>query len=131
MKRATTTIVGLTLAAGVFGCGESDEDKARSAIEDTYQAFAKVDVEKFCDGLSSDYRPDFEEYYEGKCDEPTIQKALRTASGPGADRIGDPDISKVTINGDEAEAEVNGDDLELVKEDGEWKLDDFDVPGGS
>ena len=31
---------------------------------------------------------------------------------------------------DKAETEVNGDDLEMVKEDGKWKLDDFDIPGG-
>ena len=34
------------------------------------------------------------------------------------------------VEGDTAEATVNGEDLELIDVDGEWKLDDFDVPGG-
>lgn len=120
------------IALAVVGCGggESDEDKVTSAIEDAYSAFADGDAASFCEQLSSDYRGDFEEYYGG-CDNATIGKVLGDVEGAEIDQLENPVIAKVRIRGDSAETAVNGDDLEVIKEGDDWKLDDFDVPGGS
>jgi hypothetical protein len=47
----------------------------------------------------------------------------------GKKALESPEIGAPKVKGDEAYPEVNGDGLEMVREGGEWKLDDFDLPG--
>lgn len=117
-------------AFGALACGsKSDEDKARSAIEDAYSAFAAGDAEAFCEQLSSEYRADFEDYY-GKCENDTIEGLLNDLDEDAIGQLESPDISELAVDGDSAEATVNDDDLEVVNEGDDWRLDDFDIPGG-
>jgi hypothetical protein len=138
VKRASALLIGVALAvAGCGGGGESskpasDEDQIKAAITGAYTSFAKADAEGFCGRLSSDYLPDFEEYYEGKCDEATLQKILTQVTPTGKQQLENPEIGPIKIekDGKSSYPDVNGGGLELVKEGDEWKLDDFDVPGG-
>jgi hypothetical protein len=126
-------------ALAIAGCGGGDpgkpatpEDQVRAVIEGAYTSFAKADADGFCGRLSSDYLPDFEEYYEGKCDEATIQNILGQLDSTQKEALSDPEIGAVKIESDGKSAypEVNGEGVEVVKEGSSWKLDDFDVPGG-
>jgi ketosteroid isomerase-like protein len=121
-------MVALALALGACG-GDSDEDQVSEAIENSYSAFAEGDAEAFCDTLSPDYLADFEDYYEG-CDSRVLDGVREQAPSPEEDILEAPEITDVQIDGETASATVNGESLELVRVEGEWKLDDFDVPGG-
>jgi hypothetical protein len=136
-RRVSVLVVGAALALG--GCGDSDpgkpatpEDQVRATIQSAYTAFAKADADGFCGRLSSDYLPDFEEYYEGKCEAATIQAILGQLDSTQKESLEKPEIGAVKIESDGKSAypDVNGEGLEVVKEGGEWKLDDFDLPGG-
>jgi ABC-type cobalt transport system substrate-binding protein len=117
-------IAGLALGA----CSESDEDQVKGQIEDAYTAFADGEAEDFCGKLSSDYRPDFEDYY-GPCTGETLSKVNDALSDDQKEQLADPSVTDIKLSGDQADATVNGEEeLEVVKEDGEWKLDDFDPP---
>lgn len=99
-------------------------------IEDTYAAYADGDAETFCGNLSSDYLPDFEDYYGQGCEE-EVAAAQGSLSEDAIGQLESPEVTDVQIDGEVAQTTTNGDDLEVVNEDGEWKLDDFDVPGGA
>ena len=115
-------------ALAAAGCGEgSDEDQITSVIEDTYAAYGEGDAETFCGNLSSDYLPDFEDYYGQDC-EAVVTAAAPALSEEQLSVLESPDVSDITIEGDVAQTTTAGEDLEVVSEDGEWKLDDFDVP---
>jgi hypothetical protein len=137
MRVVSVFVVGVALL--LSGCGDSEpakpatpEDQVRAVIEGAYTSFAKADADGFCGRLSSDYLPDFEEYYEGKCDEATIQNILGQLDSTQTQALEDPEIGAVKIESDGKSAypDVNGEGVEVVKEGDEWKLDDFDVPGG-
>jgi hypothetical protein len=129
-------VLGLGLGLLIAGCGgggasdkpASPEDQVKAVITDAYGAFAKGDAATFCGKLSADYRKDFDDYY-GQCNESTINGIVAKLPEEGKKALESPQIGAFKVKGDEAYPEVNGDGLEMVKEDGEWKLDDFDVPG--
>ena len=130
--------IGLALL--VAGCGggsdsdkpASDEDQIKAAITGAYQSFAKADADGFCGRLTDDYRADFEEYYSGKCDAGTIQNIVDGLDSTAKGQLENPEIGelKISKDGKSAYPDVNGDGLELEKVGSEWKLDDFDLPGG-
>ena len=141
MRRAAGVVLA-SLALAAAGCGggddggsskpASDEDQIKAAITGAYSSFAKADAAGFCDRLTADYLADFEEYYGGKCDEATINTILGQVDATAKSQLENPEIGAVKIESDGKSAypDVNGDGLEMVKEGDEWKLDDFDVPGG-
>jgi len=110
------------------GSGGSDTDEVTEAIETSYAAFANLDIETFCGTLSPDYLADFEDA-RGACDMENVEPLLAEVSDSDVQALKNPEISDVQVDGDTATATVNGDDVELVDVDGEWKLDDFDIPG--
>ena len=117
-------VAGLALGA----CGDSDEDQIKSQIEDAYTAFADGEAEDFCNKLTADYRPDFEDYY-GPCTEDTLKKVTGSLTDDQKEQLADPSVTEIKIDGEQADATINGEeDLEVIKEDSEWKLDDFDPP---
>ena len=110
------------------GSGGSDTDEVNAAIETSYAAFADLDIETFCDSLSPDYLADFKDA-RGNCDLENVEPLLSEVSDSDVKAFKDPEISDVQVDGDTATATVNGDDVALVDVDGEWKLDDFSIPG--
>jgi len=144
MRRAGALLTILALA--VAGCGgqakptpvkpgeaepTSDEDSIRQVIDNAYSAFASGDAAAFCSHLTADYRADFEDNY-GPCEDATLDKVTGTLSEQEKAQLENPEIDdNLKIKGTEAYPDVNGDGLELVKEGDDWKLDDFDVPGGT
>jgi hypothetical protein len=134
VRRLSMLLAGaVLLLAGCGGGGgsdkpASDEDQVKAAITGAYSAFAKGDADGFCNKLSADYRKDFDDYY-GECNADTINGIVAKLPEEGRKALESPQIGAAKISGDEAYPEVNGDGLEMVKEGGEWKLDDFDLPG--
>ena len=130
--RRLLALTSLALALALGACGGDDEgsdtDQVTAAIEDSYAAFAEGDAEAFCDTLSPDYLADFKDYWGG-CDTETLESVGGEVGGEDTAALESPEISDVDIEGDTAQTTVNGEDLEVVNVDGEWKLDDFDVPG--
>jgi hypothetical protein len=135
MGRFSILLVGLAIA--VAGCGSggnggkpaSDADQIKAAITGAYSSFAKADAAGFCGRLTAGYLKDFEQYYAGKCDAGTLQNILSKIPEEGKQALASPQIGALKISGNDAYPEVNGSGLEMLKEGGEWKLDDFDVPG--
>jgi hypothetical protein len=128
-------LVPFALAVAIAGCGgggedapAGDEDQVVAAIETAYAAFAEGDAEAFCAQLTADYRADFEDYY-GPCEPATLEKAARGLGEAERAALADPEIGRVRIEGDSAYPDVNGDGLEVVRDGGAWRLDDFDLPG--
>ena len=128
---ASAALLALGLALGACGDdsgGGSPTEQVTEAIESSYAAFAEGDAEAFCDSLTPDYLGDFKDYWDG-CDEATLDE-INEDVVDDPDALENPEISDVEVEGRNADATVNGDDLEVIEVDGEWKLDDFDVPGG-
>ena len=121
-KLALPALLLLALAAGPAACGpggDSDEDKVRDVVEKVASndpAVCKDLTEGF---LSREFDGD-----EGKC-----EKQAREAEDEQ-----NLEIEKVEVDGDKAtvEAKADGDKgtAKLVKEDGDWKLDDLERQGG-
>src|SRR3954454_22496557 len=105
MRRAGA--LALVVAFAATGCGGSDEDDAKSAIKSAYSSFSSGDADGFCMKLSGDYRADFEEYYQGRCDAATIHKIADPLGPDSKKKLEQPDIAKVSVDGDKAEATVN------------------------
>jgi len=130
LRRSLIPATLLAVALALGACGEeSDTDQVTEAIEDSYAAFLEGDAEAFCDTLSADYLADFKDYWGG-CDDETLDSIRDEVADGGSEALESPEIGDVQIESETADATVNGEDLELVDVDGEWKLDDFDVPGG-
>lgn len=68
------------------------------------------------------------DYWDG-CDEATLDR-IKGDVVDNAEALESPEISDVEVEGRNADATMNGGDLEVIEVDGGWKLDDFDVPGG-
>ena len=127
---AALCAVALAGCGGGGGGGGSDSDQIKAAIDDAYGAFADGDAKKFCDALTADYRADFEENY-GPCEDATLDKANASLPPEAKKMLEDPEIGELHIDKKDKSAypDVNGDGLEMEQEAGEWKLDDFDLPG--
>ena len=135
MRRSLALLV--LCAFGVAGCGGgggggggSDSDQIKAAIRDAYGAFAKEDADTFCGHLTKDFRGDFEDNY-GPCQDSTLIGIVSDLDESDRKLLESPKIGALHIakDGKSAYPDVNGDGLEMEKQGGKWKLDDFDLPG--
>jgi hypothetical protein len=127
------------MALAVAGCGSdeesepaSDEDQIVEVVQETYAAYGEGDGETFCANLSSDYLPDYEDYYgdgSGTCEE-SVSSAPDGLSGEQLAELEEVEVTDVEVEDGEAYPTVFGEGVEVVEEDGEWKLDDFDYTAG-
>ncbi|MGI8632599.1 MAG: Rv0361 family membrane protein [Solirubrobacterales bacterium] len=109
----------------VAGCGEGDEDKIRSAVEDFVAASNDRDFKKVCELFGADTRKQLEQQGGKDC-----QKLLEDAAVDDAPKI-EATIQTVTVDGDRATVDARlktGDQpeqpqrLDLRKEGEDWKL---------
>ena len=123
-------IAVLALGAAGAGCGGgSEEDKAKSAVEDYLQAVTKGDGEKACSLVTEQTKKNIEKGGR-KCAE-TISALNK---GPGRavlQTFKDAEVENVKVNGDRGTADIKVKQLtqktNLRKEDGQWKLDSTGV----
>jgi ABC-type glycerol-3-phosphate transport system substrate-binding protein len=115
----------LALALAVAGCGGSDESP-EDVTESFYSALADEDAGEVCDLLSESAA----ESAAGGGDscEDGFKDALETGAAQAALGLADDiEVGDSEIDGDSATVTVTSGDQEdevpLVKEDGEWKVD--------
>ena len=115
---------------GGGGGGGSDSDQIKSVVKDAYGAFADADAAKFCGYLTADYKADFVDNY-GPCEDSNLNGILSQLDDSDKTLLAKPKIGTLHIekDGKSAYPDVNGDGLEMEKQGGKWKLDDFDLPG--
>jgi hypothetical protein len=129
----------LALALPVGACGGgggSDEDDVKDAVNGVYGALADEDEEQVCDSLSKQGKEQVTESGGRAGKRVTCESILRLGFVVTGDTFKDARDAKVTdvqVDGDQATATVEykrkTGDVSLVKEDGEWKLDDLDTAG--
>jgi hypothetical protein len=120
-------LIGVALALSACGGGESDEDKIASAIETSATSTDPAD----CSALLTQNFLEQVEFGEG-------QAAVKSCEEDAKDESDDPDsvtVTEVEVDGSNAAANAAfvGGTLDgqtvaigLVKEDGDWKLDELE-----
>ena len=137
-SRLAIGAAAVALALPLAGCGgddeepASDEDQITEVVQETYAAYGEGDGETFCANLSAEYLPDYEDYYgsgEGSCEE-TVAAVPDELTAEQLGELEEVEVTDVEVEDGEAYPTVFGEGLEVVDEDGEWKLDDFDYEAG-
>ena len=117
----------LVLAAAVLaaGCGrESEEDRVRSTLQSFADATARKDYQALCDRLFSEKLVE-EVRRTVPCEIALKQSDLATAKNPKLE------VTRVRVDGKRATADVktsaanqkpSQDTVELVQEDGDWRI---------
>jgi hypothetical protein len=126
--------VALVLALGpaVSGCGGSDEDAVRATLARLERATAKHDYATVCQKVLSKRLVASVTRVGLPCEQ---------AVGLGLRQVKDPEVrvGKVTVDGDHARAQVRSgaagqassdDVVDLVKEDGGWRVTSLGGGGG-
>jgi len=119
----------LLIALG--GCGQSDEEEVRGTVVEFYDGLADRDGERVCPKMEEDFREGlledikeisgFDTTCEDFIDDPPSWLAKTLPRNPK--------VENVDIDGDEATADVSGDNSraepELKKLEGEWRITEF------
>jgi hypothetical protein len=126
-RRLATTLAALALVPAVGACGGSEEDKAKSAVQDYLSAVADAKGDKACGLVTAQARRAIER--SGRPCPDTISGLDKVIS----DRFKDAGVENVKITGATATAEVklNGAPAQrtlLRREGGGWKLASSSVP---
>ena len=127
-RSALATLAAVSLFAA--GCGGSPEDDVKDTVKDLASAVKDKDYKAICDAFAKDTLKALEKAVPGG----DCAKALEKEDDGGAEEgLGskDPDdikFEKVSVKGEKATVEVEGEDepIEFVKEDGDWKVT---IPG--
>jgi hypothetical protein len=133
-RRALAPILLLTVALGA--CGGDDASTEQAAVRDTakrlYSSFADRDAGKICDLLTSKQRAAVAKgggTKAGASCEQVMGVALAYVGGKGLEDADQAQVTKVTVDGDRATATVDFKGspgvLGLAKEDGDWKISNF------
>lgn len=120
-KRAIVAMfAALALLAAGCGGGGSPED----AVSDLYSAAADGDYEQVCDLLTEEAAAEAQADEDAASCEEGTEKAL---SGGAGDLLGDIEVGEATIDGDTGTVGVSfagqEDTVNVVQQDGEWKVD--------
>ncbi|MGI8594072.1 MAG: hypothetical protein ACR2ML_06865 [Solirubrobacteraceae bacterium] len=131
--RALAVAVVASLALGATACSrlQSEEDKAKSTVEQYLKAVADGDGDVACQKVTESTKKNLER--GGRSCAETIS-AL--SSGPGKsvlEAFKDADVENVKLDGDRGMADIKVKGLtqktNLRKENGSWKLDTTGVAG--
>jgi len=108
----------------VAGCGASDEDEARAAVEKYVQALNEGDSEAACEQLTEGATQQIEEQFDDDC-AGALDQAIGAVGEAGAS-FEDLEVGDVNVEGETATATIEAPGgsttTELTKEDGDWKL---------
>jgi hypothetical protein len=132
MKRFTSAAVALCLLAG---CGGNDEKDVKAAVNQLYAGFAERDATKVCDSLTKAQQRAVAKGASGQGVAPgSCRQVMGYALGFVGNTLKDAKqarVTKVKVNGSKASATVvfkgKSGNLGLSKEDGDWKVSDFDL----
>ena len=129
--RAFLTILLAASALTVAACGESEEDKAKSSVEDYLKAVENGDGDKACGLVTAQTKKRIERSGR-KCGE-TISSLNQ---GPGKTlltALKGAEVENVKVKGDTATAQIKLKGLtqtvDLQEEDGKWKLKSSAIAG--
>jgi hypothetical protein len=127
-------IVLAVLAAALGACGgESEEDKAKSTVEDYLKAVTDGDGDSACKLVTDQTSKRIERGGRRTC-AATIS-SLNTGSGKAVlEQFKKAKVDNVKVNGDTATATIKianvSQPARLRKESGDWKLDSSSAAGG-
>lgn len=131
--RAVIAVLVATLAVAVTGCGgQSDEEKAKSAVEDYLEAVSKGDGNKACSLVTDATKKKIEQSAKRSC--PQTFSSLNQGPGKAVlQAFKQAKVDNVKVNGDTATADIKLKQLSqktnLRKEDGDWKLESTGLAG--
>ena len=116
-------IAALCLAFALPACGPFGGGSAEDALNDLKDAAEDGDEEKICELFTEDAKDQIEENVDESCED-----FYGDADDEQLEILSDFEIKEVNEDGDEAEATLEADgseeDVELKKEDGDWKIDE-------
>lgn len=122
VKRLHYALGAIACALLVGGCGASDEDQIRETMDTFLLGLADSDGDEACSVMTGDGQEQFAEFSSSGEDCDFGANAFASEAGYDFDSA---EIDRVTIEGETATAGLADDSstFDLVKEDGEWKLD--------
>jgi hypothetical protein len=127
----------LALAAGVSACGGSssdDKSAVQSRVKTIFSGFANKDAGKVCDSMSKKYKDRITKRPLGKAGKQSCEKVMGLVLSIGGKQLNQVDETKVAgvkLDGDNATADVvykggKKGKVVLTKEDGGWRVNNFD-----
>jgi hypothetical protein len=124
----------VALAATACGEGGSDEDDVKKTVNGVYDALADKDAGKVCDSLSQAGRRRYTKTAPKGQDCEQVFKVGLSFAGDALEDAERAEVTRVRVKGDRATASVRYKTetgrIELLKEDGSWKLNDLGSAGG-
>jgi hypothetical protein len=131
-RRLAPLAVAVCLLAG---CGSGDEDGVRAAVHQLYAGFAERDAVKVCGSLTKAQQRAVAKGATGQGVAPgSCRQVMGFALGFIGNTLKDAKqarVTKVRVDGDKARATVvfkgKSGILGVSKEDGDWKVSDFDL----
>ena len=131
-RRLAPLAVAVCLLAG---CGGNDEAGVKAAVNQLYAGFAERDAAKVCDSLTKAQQRAVAKGATGQGVSPgSCRQVMGFALGFIGNTLKDAKQAKVTkvkVDGDKARATVvfkgKSGVLGVTKEDGDWKISDFDL----
>jgi hypothetical protein len=130
--RAVVAVLVAALAVAATGCGKSEEDKAKSAVEDYLEAVSNGDGDKACGLVTAATKKKIEQSAKRPC--PQTFSSLNQGPGKAVlEAFKDAKVEGVKVDGDKATADIKLRQLSqktnLRKEDGDWKLESTGIAG--
>ncbi|HYP47696.1 MAG TPA: nuclear transport factor 2 family protein [Thermoleophilaceae bacterium] len=128
--------LGLALALGLVGCGEGkgDEEQVTSTVNGVYDALADKDADQVCDSLSAAGKRQITRGADRSLSCEEVFKRGLSLAGDALKDAKRAEVTQVKVEGDKATASVKykkeTGKVELLKEDGKWKLNDLGSAGG-
>jgi hypothetical protein len=127
-RGAAVLVAGVAMfAAGCGGDDSSDVDTSDPAavVSALYAAAGDEDAAAMCDLLSADAQHHAAETEDEDSCEAGIEKSL---SGGTGDLLSEIEVGEATVDGDTGTVEITAlgqsDSVNVVQEDGEWKVDE-------
>jgi hypothetical protein len=125
-----TAVLAAGAALAVAGCGGDDSSDVDSSdptavVTALYAAAGDGDAAAMCDLLSSDAQQRAQETEDADDCETAVEKSL---SGGAGDLLSQIEVGEADVEGDSGTVEIKAfgqtDTVNVVQEDGEWKVDE-------
>lgn len=135
MSRLAPLAAVLCLLPALGACGSGEEGDVKNAVDRLYAGFAERDAAKVCGSLT---RAQQQRVAKGGSGDSGRPRSCRQVMGFALGFVGDAlkdakkaKVTKVEVDGSRAKATVDykgkAGRLGLAKEDGDWKVADFDL----